>query len=272
MPQGSDITAPAPGYVYFIHQPTPGGYGYIALKHANGYVTVYGHISEVLVNKFDFVDTGKLFAKSGGAPGTPGAGPMTSGAHLHFELYKNRESMDPLRFLDLTKLRYDSIEGKYRYKFIEDLKARYGNKANISKYSTFLIAGNDEIERQKYLLANYATPAFANHDTWTEEAVGAKVDPSFLMCVGLAETGLGNHLKTAFNIGNIGNTDSGGTYDFASAREGIYWMTKTLNNKYLGKYTTIDQLSRYGNKTGSIYASSSSNWHNNVVRCLSALK
>ena len=272
MPQGSDIVSPAAGYVYFIHEPTPGGYGYIALKHANGFVTVYGHISEVLVKRFDFVDQGKLFAKTGGAPGTPGAWPMTSGAHLHFELYKNRDSMDPLRLLDLTKLRYDSIEGKYRYKFIEDLKARYGNKTNISKYSTFLVAGTDEIERQKYLLANYATSAFSGHDMWTEEAVGAKIDPSFLMCVGLAETGLWNHLKTTYNIGNIGNTDSGGTYDFINAREGIYWMTKTLNNKFLGKYTTIDQLSRYWNKTGSIYASSSSNWHNNVVRCLSSLK
>lgn len=272
MPQGSDIVAPAAGYVYFIQQPTPGGYGYIALKHANGYVTVYGHISEVLVNKFDFIDTGRLFAKTGGTPGTPGAGVMTSGAHLHFELYKNRESADPLRLLDLTRLNYDSIEGKYRYKFVEDLKARYGNKTNISKYSKFLITGENEIERQEYLLANYADGRFANIDVWTEEAVGGKIDPSFLMCVGLAETGLGNHLKTAYNIGNIGNTDSGSTYEFMSARDGIYWMVKTLNNKFLGKYTTIDQLSRYGNKDGSIYASSSSNWHNNVVRCLSALK
>ena len=133
---------------------------------------------------------------------------MTSGAHLHFELYKNRESIDPLRFLDLTRFSYDSISAKYRYKFVEDLKARYGNRANVAKYSKFIIAGADEVERQKYLLANYATPTFSNHDTWTEEAVGAKVDPSFLMCVGLAETGLGNHLKTTYNIGNIGNTDS----------------------------------------------------------------
>jgi len=272
MPQGSDIVAPAAGYVYFIQPPTATGYGYIALKHSNGFVTVYGHISEVLINKFDFVDTGKLFARTGGTPGTFGAGPMTSGAHLHFELYKNRESIDPLRYFDLTKLQYDSIEGKYQYKFVEDLKTRYGNKTNISKYSKFLIAGSDEIERQKYLLANYASPSFSNHDVWTEEAVGGKIDPSFLMCVGLAESGLGNHLKTGFNVGNIGNTDSGGTYEFISARQGIYWMTKTLNNKFLGKYTTIDQLSRYGNKKGSIYASSSSNWHNNVVRCLSALK
>lgn len=172
----------------------------MALKHANGFVSVYGHISEVLVNKFDFVDAGMIFARSGGAPGTPGAGVMTSGAHLHFELYKNRESIDPLRYLDLTRLRYDSVEGKYRYKFVEDLKARYGNKTNISKYSTFLIAGSSEVERQKYLLANYAVPAFANVDVWTEEAVGAKLDPSFLMCIGLAESNLGNHLKTAYNV------------------------------------------------------------------------
>ncbi len=65
MPQGSDIVAPAPGYVYFVQEPAPGRYGYIALKHANGFVTVYGHISEVLVKKFDFVDVGKIFAKTG---------------------------------------------------------------------------------------------------------------------------------------------------------------------------------------------------------------
>lgn len=272
MPQSSDIIAPTAGYVYFINPPTKGGYGYMALKHANGFVSVYGHISEVLVNKFDFVQAGQLFARSGGAPGTPGAGVMTSGAHLHFELYKNRESIDPLRYFDLTRLRYDSLDGKYRYKFIEDLKARYGAKTNISKYSTFLIAGSSEIERQKYFLANYAVPAFADVDVWTEEAVGAKLDPSFLMCIGLAESNLGHHLKTAYNVGNVGNVDSGGTYDFPNAREGIYWMAKTLNNKYLGKYQSIDKLSRWGNKTGSIYASSSTNWHNNIVRCLSALK
>ena len=57
-----------------------------------------------------------------------------------------------------------------------------------------------------------------------------------------------------------------------SARDGIYWMGKTLNNKYLGDYQRISDLSRWGNKTGSIYASSSKNWHENIVRCLSTLK
>lgn len=40
-----------------------------------------------------------------------------------------------------------------------------------------------------------------------------------MICIGLAETTLGNHLKTAYNIGNIGNTDSGSTYSFASPTE-----------------------------------------------------
>ena len=54
---------------------------------------------------------------------------------------------------------------------------------------------------------------------WVNTALDAHVDPSFLMCVGLAETTLGNHLKTAYNVGNIGNTDSGSVYTFASAQE-----------------------------------------------------
>lgn len=54
---------------------------------------------------------------------------------------------------------------------------------------------------------------------WVDTALENKIDPSFLMCVGLAETTLGNRLKTAYNIGNIGNTDSGSVYVFESPTE-----------------------------------------------------
>ena len=46
----------------------------------------------------------------------------------------------------------------------------------------------------------------------------------------------------------------------------------TLNNKYLGNYHTIKQLSRYGNTDGKIYASSPINWQSNVQKCLSKIK
>jgi len=270
-PQGTDVVAPADGYVYYINPPTPNGYSFVAMRHADDTVTVYGHMSEVSAKLFDFVRQGQVFAKSGGAIGTPGAGVMTSGPHLHFEMYRSQKPVDPLRSLDLSYLNFDALKDKYRYKFVEDYKKRYQNQG-LAKYQKFYIAGDDEVSRQKYLLAKYAAPAFNNVDLWTQEAVAANIDPSFLMCVGLAESGLGRHLKTPYNVGNVGNTDSGSTYTFPNAQSGVHWMTKTFNNKYLGGYKTIDMLSRYGNKTGAIYASSSKNWHNNIIRCLSSLK
>ncbi|NRH21162.1 peptidoglycan DD-metalloendopeptidase family protein [Candidatus Gracilibacteria bacterium] len=271
--QGSDVIAPADGYVYFVLPPLPGGYSYLAIKHRDGYVSVYGHLSEINVEKYEFVKRGQLIAKSGGAPGTAGAGPMTSGAHLHFELWKNREPIDPLRHLSLVGIDYSTLLSVYQDKFITDLIEYSGTGADTTQYKKkFNIYGSTEIERQKYLLSKYATPDFQNWQMWVDTALDAKIDPSFMMCIGLAETTLGNHLKTPFNIGNIGNTDSGSTYSFASPQEGLTWMTATFNNRFLGKYTKVSELSRWGNIDGSIYASSNSNWHNNTIRCLSALK
>lgn len=271
--QGSDIRAPAAGYVYYMLPPSPGGYSYMALKHKDGYMTVYGHLSEILVSEWDFVQAGDLIAKSGWAVGTPGAGPMTSGAHLHFEVWKNKEVVDPLRYMNISGIDYGSMPTRYQDKFISDFVELTGSGADTSAYERkFIIRGEDEKERQKFLLNTYATPDFRSWDMWVDTALEWGVDPSFMMCIGLAESTLGNRLKTAYNIGNIGNTDSGSTYSFTSPQEWLYWMTHTFNNKFLGKYTKLSELSRWGNPDGAIYASSNSNWHNNTVRCLSALK
>jgi hypothetical protein len=70
----------------------------------------------------------------------------------------------------------------------------------------------------------------------------------------------------------VGNTDSGDVMDFASPGAGIAAMTRTFNNRFLSSYETVDQLSRWGNTSGTIYASSNANWHNNIIRCVSSLK
>lgn len=218
--QGTDIVAPADGYVTYVLPPSPGGYSYMALKHADGLVTVYGHLSGVLVSKYEFVTRGQLIAKSGGATGTPGAGPMTSGAHLHFELWSNREPVDPLRYLSIAGMDYETLLPVYQDKFLTDIVELSGTGADTTQYKKkFNLIGKDETERQKYLLKVYATPDFNKWQLWVDIALDANIDPSFMICIGLAETTLGNHLKTAYNIGNIGNTDSGSTYSFASARE-----------------------------------------------------
>jgi hypothetical protein len=197
---------------------------------------------------------------------------MTSGPHLHFEVWKGRQPVDPLRSLSLMGMDYAELLPVYQDKFISDIVEVSGTGTMSQYEKKFKLVGSTETERQQYLLSRYATPDFQNWDMWVDTALDAHLDPSFVMCVGLAETTLGNHLKTPYNIGNIGNTDSGSTYSFASPTEGIEWMGATFNNRYLGKYTKLSELSRWGNSDGSIYASSSSNWHQNTIRCLSALK
>lgn len=73
-PQSSQVYSAADGYVYYIMEPrTPQTYSYVVIKHKNGLVTVYGHLSEVKVKPYQFVHQGEVIALSGGAPGTNGA-------------------------------------------------------------------------------------------------------------------------------------------------------------------------------------------------------
>lgn len=276
-PQATDIIAPADGYITYVKEPTDEWYAYAVLKHANGFVTVYGHINEVLFKQYDFIKAGTVFARSGGEVGTNWAGLMTTGPHLHFEVYKDREYVDPLNYLDLTVLSEDKVPPvqKYAYKYVNDYKERYWEEYTwdlLKNIVVFKLTWETEIDRQKDLLSKYATSEFNNWDMWVEEAVDGNIDPSFLMCIGLAESWLGRNLKTSYNVWNIGNTDSGSTWEFPNARSWVYRMAKTLNNQFLWDYKEMSKLSRYGNKTGSIYASSPINWHNNMVKCLQALK
>lgn len=101
---GTAIHSPAPGVVYKVKDNGDTSYSYVIIAHKGGLLTVYGHVSEVLVRERDIVLPGEVIALTGGTPGSKGAGFLTTGAHLHFEVIKNGVNIDPLLVLPLEEL------------------------------------------------------------------------------------------------------------------------------------------------------------------------
>lgn len=88
--QGTPVGASADGVATVRWDPD--GYGkYVIVTHENGMSTLYGHLSEVLVTKGQPVKKGDVIGLVGSTGGS-------TGPHLHFEIRKNSQYLDPMKF------------------------------------------------------------------------------------------------------------------------------------------------------------------------------
>ena len=91
VPDGTEVRAMAPGRVRFSG--TMRGYGEVIwLDHRGGTITVYGHLSSILVRSGEDVEGGQTIGLSGHS-GNAG------GPHLHFEVWRHGREVDPVPLL-----------------------------------------------------------------------------------------------------------------------------------------------------------------------------
>lgn len=96
--QGTPIRAIGSGYVS-VTRDGGMGYSYISLIHGDGFSSVYGHVSCITAKAEEYVAQGQVIGCSGGTPGTPGAGRLTTGAHLHLEIRLKGIPVNPVNYL-----------------------------------------------------------------------------------------------------------------------------------------------------------------------------
>src|SRR5690606_24664343 len=74
-----------------------GGYGrMVEIDHGHGLATRYAHMSRILVAEGQKVGTGDIIGESGSSG-------RSTGPHLHYEVRRNGNAVDPLRFLKAGK-------------------------------------------------------------------------------------------------------------------------------------------------------------------------
>nr|WP_210314795.1 M23 family metallopeptidase [Rhizobium sp. AQ_MP] len=91
-PTGTEIRSTGAGKV--VTASFSGGYGnMVEIDHGLGLSTRYGHMSRILVSEGDVVEPGQILGLSGSTG-------RSTGPHLHYEVRRHGDPVDPMRFLN----------------------------------------------------------------------------------------------------------------------------------------------------------------------------
>lgn len=266
--QGTPVYSARNGIVYFVADNDEIGINRAMIVHTDGYITIYQYLNRTTIKAGDIVRRGQIIGYSWWEPGTRGAGFISKWSNLTFEIFKDGIPMDPFEILDASIVKdKDALPEGYQIKYLRDKYARPIDITNLQ-----LMTGETLAKRESQFLSRYGVGVYKQLAFREDVAKDTNIDQDMVICIAFAESTLGKYLSTNANIGNVGNNDRWDRVPFYSAYAWARAIPVTLNNGYLWKYHTINQLSRYGNKEGKIYASSPINWQTNVLKCLSQIK
>ncbi|PHR73643.1 MAG: peptidase M23 [Lutibacter sp.] len=90
---GTPVKAASDGTVIFAEWTAETGH-VIILEHAKGFISIYKHNGSLHKQQGDLVKSGEVIASSGST------GELTTGPHLHFELWSDGYPVNPINFID----------------------------------------------------------------------------------------------------------------------------------------------------------------------------
>lgn len=94
--KGTAVRAAADGKVIIASAEVPGYGSLVEIKHAKGFTTRYGHLEEILVKEGEQVKKGDIIGTVGAKGNVRG---KKDPSHLHFEIRRYGESLNPLKYL-----------------------------------------------------------------------------------------------------------------------------------------------------------------------------
>ena len=93
IPENSPVHSISEGIVVFSEWTSATGF-VIIIEHLNGLTSIYKHNSSIAKTQGDRVGTGEIIAFTGNT------GELTTGPHLHFELWYQGEPVDPQSYIE----------------------------------------------------------------------------------------------------------------------------------------------------------------------------
>ena len=233
---GTQIKSPLDGEVIDAEIRNDACGGTIYIQHADGYKTRYCHCKQISVQKGSLVKKGDVIGLTGGGAGDVGKG-RSDGPHLHFEVYKNGGTVDPMDHLGSDIGEFVSGGGKSTGPMV---------KASPEMLKTLIELLKEKGVSQEDLKKNIDTinvDNLADKNFYAKllENLGAPISDENMkfMYAWRQDEGKGgiyNPFNTTWNLPNSTTMNSAGVRNYASLEDGLVATIKTLKN---GRYDCI---------------------------------